>query len=96
MGKVIQLTDDIRISKNLRGLVMRLNLMGFKAIQKDMEFNSTSKVYVLKIKGLSRIKKLTSEEIFYLDKNLKSGLSVVIIRKFLGITLWRQIILGDF
>ena len=51
---------DEKMSKNLRGLVMRLNLMGFKAIQKDMEFNSTSKVYVLKIKGLSRIKKPTS------------------------------------
>ena len=73
-----------------------ISLINLKAIQKDMEFNSTSKVYVLKIKGLSRIKKLTSEEIFYLDKNLKSGLSVIVIRKFLGITLWRQIILGDF
>ena len=73
--------------------------MGFKVNQKDVKFTHTfqyNQVYVVEIKGLSRVKKLTSEEIFYLDKNLKSGLSVIVIRKFLGITLWRQLILGDF
>ena len=96
MGKVIQLTDDIRMSKNLRGLVMRLNLMGFKVTQRDTRFNSISKVYIIEIKGLSRFKKLTLEELFYLDKNFKSGLRAIVIRKFLGITLWKQVITGDF
>ena len=70
--------------------------MGFKVTQMDTRFNSTSRVYIIEIKGLSRFKKLTLEELFYLDKNLKSGLRAIVIRKFLGITLWRQLILGDF
>ena len=70
--------------------------MGFKVTQRDTRFNSTSRVYIIEIKGLSRFKKLTLEELFYLDKNLKSGLRAIVIRKFLGITLWKQVITGDF
>ena len=102
MSKVIQLTDDIRIGKNLRGLVMRLHLIGFEVSQKNVKFSHSSntlpgnQVYAVEIKGLSRFKKLTPEEIFYLDKSLKSGLSAIIIRKFLGFTLWTECIIGDF
>ena len=102
MSNIIHLIDDVKLGKNIRGLTQRVMLMGFKVKQEDVKYSHTSKtlvcnqVYVIEIKGLSRFKKLTSEEIFYLDKNLKCGLSAIIIRKFLGITLWKQIILGDF
>lgn len=92
------LIDETKISKNPKGFVDRLNLLGFKTSLKNCKLIYSHKVlmYEVKVKGFTRYKKLTSEEVFYLRKNLQSGLAIVIDRTFLGFVLWSELIIGEF
>lgn len=91
--------DEMRLGHNVVSMVVRLNALGYKVSNKDFRYidllkENASLVYKIDIHGFGKMTKIDKETRFYLEHNLKSNLVVIIKRTFLGITIWKEMIIG--